>query len=105
MHPKILIGTGCILFVVTCWAADGQVAPPRCACSEPQELHDAVKPTRAAPPMIWNCTCGRAQCVIAHAPTNQAEVAMNCLLTLAPQSEEALASPKAQEKRPKGALR
>ena len=102
MLLKSMIGVGCSVLMANCWAADGQVIPPRCSCSEPQELSDALKPTRAAPLIIWNCMCGGTQCVIAHAST-QAGTEMNCLPGAVAKTEEPAAPPKVQQKRPRDA--
>jgi hypothetical protein len=64
-------------------AAHAQGAPAPCSCSQAQELTDAFRATRSSAVMLWNCTCGAAQCVVAYTPTSQANTAMTCLSSTA----------------------
>lgn len=78
--------------------------PPRCSCSEGQELTDASKPARgAATATVWNCLCGSSQCVIGHAPTARSELVMNCMSGAAKKEETPVAPSALQDKRRKSA--
>lgn len=78
--------------------------PPRCSCSEGQELTDASKPTRgAATATVWNCLCGSSQCIIGHAPTARSELVMSCMSGAAKKEETPVAPSALQDKRRKSA--
>jgi hypothetical protein len=74
-------------------------APPRCTCSEGQELTDVAKPVRSVTLTVWNCTCGESQCVIAQAPTSQAAPGMHCAARAIRREEPAAAPVAPQETR------
>ena len=98
MLVKLAARFGIGLLSIASSVTSAQVVPARCSCSEPQELADALKPTRSASLMLWNCMCGNTQCVIAHAPSTQAEAAMHCL-SAAPKPLEVPSAAPAQDKR------